>query len=66
VFNSVTWFLLFDVLQDYPWLSSQQDIFRILQFLGLLTTIVGGFLAFSSYDFAHVLSYGVLADYGCG
>jgi len=66
VFNSVTWFLLFDVLQEYPWLSSQQDMFRILQFLGLLTAVVGGLLAFSSYDFVHVLSYGVLADYGCG
>ena len=65
VFNSVTWFLLFDVLQEYPWLFSQQDMFRILQFLGLLTAVVGGLLAFSSYDFAHVLSYGVLADYGC-
>jgi formate hydrogenlyase subunit 3/multisubunit Na+/H+ antiporter MnhD subunit len=66
VFNSVAWFLLFDVLQEYPWLFSQQDMFRILQFLGLLTAVVGGLLAFSSYDFVHVLSYGVLADYGCG
>ena len=66
VFNSVAWFLLFDVLQEYPWLFSEQDIFRILQFLGLLTTAVGGLLAFSSNDFVHVLSYGVLADYGCG
>jgi formate hydrogenlyase subunit 3/multisubunit Na+/H+ antiporter MnhD subunit len=65
VFNSVAWFLLFDVLQEYPWLFSQQDMFRILQFLGLLTAAVGGLLAFSSYDFVHVLSYGVLADYGC-
>ena len=65
VFNSVAWFLLFDVLQEYPWLAVDTDMFRILQFLGLLTAVVGGLLAFSSHDFAHVLSYGVLADYGC-
>jgi formate hydrogenlyase subunit 3/multisubunit Na+/H+ antiporter MnhD subunit len=65
VFNSVAWFLLLDVLQEYTWLSAQPDVFRIIQFLGLLTAVVGGVLAFSSQDFTHVLGYGVLADYGC-
>jgi formate hydrogenlyase subunit 3/multisubunit Na+/H+ antiporter MnhD subunit len=65
VFNSVAWFLLLDVLQEYTWLSAQPNIFRTMQFLGLLTAVVGGVLAFSSHDFTHVLSYGVLADYGC-
>lgn len=65
VCNSVNWFLLFDILQEFPWLVTQQDIFRILQLLGLLTAAVGAFLAYSSYDFAHVLAYGVMADYGC-
>ncbi len=65
VCNSVVWFLLLNVLQEYAWLSARQDIFRILQLLGLLTAGVGGVLAFSSHDFAHVLAYGVLADYGC-
>jgi len=65
VYNSVVWFLLLNVLQEYAWLSARQDVFRILQLLGLLTAGVGGVLAFSSYDFAHVLAYGVLADYGC-
>lgn len=65
VCNSVVWFLLMDILQDHAWLAARQDVFRILQLLGLLTAGVGGVLAFSSYDFAHVLAYGVLADYGC-
>ena len=65
VVNSAVWFMLFDILQAYPWLAAQQDIFRAMQLVGLLTAAVGGVLAFSSYDFAHVLGYGVLADYGC-
>jgi formate hydrogenlyase subunit 3/multisubunit Na+/H+ antiporter MnhD subunit len=65
VCNSVVWFLLLDILQEHAWLAARQDVFRILQLLGLLTAGVGGVLAFSSYDFAHVLAYGVLADYGC-
>jgi len=65
VSNSVNWFLLLDVLQEYPWLVAQQDIFRILQLLGLLTAAVGAVLAFSSSDFSHVMGYGVVADYGC-
>lgn len=65
VCNSASWFLLLDVLQEFPWLVTQQDIFRPLQLLGLLTAVVGGSLAFSSHDFAHVLAYGVMADYGC-
>jgi formate hydrogenlyase subunit 3/multisubunit Na+/H+ antiporter MnhD subunit len=65
VSNSVNWFLMFDVLQEYPWLVNQQDIFRILQLLGLLTAVVGAVLAFSSHDFSHVMGYGVMADCGC-
>ncbi len=65
VCNSASWFLLLGVLQEFPWLVTQQDIFRLLQLLGLLTAAVGGSLAFSSHDFAHVLAYGVMADYGC-
>ena len=65
VVNSAVWFMLFDILQAYPWLAARQDIFRAMQLVGLLTAAVGGVLAFSSYDFAHVLGYGVLADYGC-
>jgi NADH:ubiquinone oxidoreductase subunit 2 (subunit N) len=65
VCNSVNWFLLFNVLQEHPWLVTQQDIFRFLQLLGLLTAGAGAVLAFSSYDFAQVMGYGVLADYGC-
>ena len=65
VCNSAVWFLLFNILQEYSWLSARQDVFQILQLLGLLTAGLGGVLAFSSYDFSHVLAYGVLADYGC-
>lgn len=65
VCNSVTWFLLLDIMQEYAWLAARQDIFQILQLLGLLTAGFGAVLAFSSYDFAHVMAYGVLADYGC-
>lgn len=65
VCNSVSWFFLFDVLQEYPWLVTQQDIFGSLQLLGLLTAIGGSLLAFSSYDFAQVMGYGVMADFGC-
>jgi NADH:ubiquinone oxidoreductase subunit 2 (subunit N) len=64
VCNSANWFLLLNVLQEFPWLVTQQDIFRGLQLLGLLTTLAGGILAYSSHDFAHVLAYGVMADYG--
>jgi formate hydrogenlyase subunit 3/multisubunit Na+/H+ antiporter MnhD subunit len=65
VVNSAVWFMLFDILQAYPWLAAQPDIFQAMQLVGLLTAAVGGVLAFSSYDFAHVLGYGALADYGC-
>ncbi len=65
VFNSVVWFALFDILQEYPWIAAQPGVFGIMQLWGLLTAIVGGILAFSSHDFVHIQSYGVLADYGC-
>ena len=65
VCNSVVWFLMLNMFQEYTWLSARQDVFRTLQLVGILTAGVGGVLAFSSNDFAHVLAYGVLADYGC-
>jgi formate hydrogenlyase subunit 3/multisubunit Na+/H+ antiporter MnhD subunit len=65
VFNTAIWFLLFDVLQEYPWLLQQPGFFTTLQVLGILTAVVGGLGAFASYDFGRVMAYGLLANWGC-
>ncbi len=65
VFNAVAWILLFDVMQEQLWLSQQLGFFRAVQTAGMLTAVVGGVLAFTSYDFGRVMAYGILADWGC-
>jgi len=41
VVNSVVWFMLFDILQAYPWLVVQQDIFRACNLSTLTAQSVG-------------------------
>jgi len=65
VTNAVVLLLMLNLLQAYPWLSENPQVFELLRLGGLLMAAVGGLLAFAQRDFGHLLGYAVLSDMGC-
>ncbi len=65
VTNAVVLLLLLNLLQSYPWLSENPQVFDLLRLGGLLMAAVGGLLAFAQRDFGRLLGYAVLSDMGC-
>lgn len=65
VANAVVLLLMLNLLQSYPWLSEDPQVFRLLRLGGLLMATVGGLLAFAQRDFSRLLGYAVLSDMGC-
>ncbi len=65
VANAVVLLLLLNLLQSYPWLSEDPQVFHLLRLGGLLMATVGGLLAFAQRDFSRLLGYAVLSDMGC-
>jgi len=63
--NAVVLLLMLDLLQSYPWLPEDPQVFRLLRLGGLLMAVVGGLLAFAQRDFGRLLGYAVLSDMGC-
>jgi hypothetical protein len=65
VTNAVVLLLMLDLLQSYPWLSEDAQVFSLMRLGGLLMAVVGGLLAFAQRDFGRLLGYAVLSDMGC-
>jgi len=65
VANAVVLLLMLNLLQSYPWLSEDPQVFHLLRLGGLLMATVGGLLAFAQRDFSRLLGYAVLSDMGC-
>lgn len=65
VTNAVVLLLMLNLLQSYPWLSEDPQVFGLLRLGGLLMAAVGGLLAFAQRDFGRLLGYAVLGDMGC-
>jgi len=65
VTNAIVLLLMLNLLQSYPWLSEDPQVFRLLRLGGLLMAAVGGLLAFAQRDFGRLLGYAVLSDMGC-
>ena len=65
VTNAVVLLLMLNLLQSYPWLSEDPQVFGLLRLGGLLMAAVGGLLAFAQRDFGRLLGYAVLSDMGC-
>ncbi|MFQ5813296.1 MAG: proton-conducting transporter membrane subunit [Anaerolineae bacterium] len=65
VTNAVVLLLMLNLLQSYPWLSEDPQVFRLLRLGGLLMAAVGGLLAFAQRDFSRLLGYAALSDMGC-
>ncbi len=63
--NAVVLLLMLNLLQSYPWLSEDPQVFGLLRVGGLLMAAVGGILAFAQRDFGRLLGYAVLSDMGC-
>ena len=63
--NAVVLLLMLNLLQSYPWLSEDPQVFRLLHLGGLLMAAVGGLLAFAQRDFGRLMGYAVLSDMGC-
>jgi formate hydrogenlyase subunit 3/multisubunit Na+/H+ antiporter MnhD subunit len=64
VTNAVVLLLMLSLLQSYPWLSEDPQVFGLLRLGGLLMATVGGLLAFAQRDFSRLLGYAVLSDMG--
>jgi formate hydrogenlyase subunit 3/multisubunit Na+/H+ antiporter MnhD subunit len=65
VTNAVVILLMLNLLQSYPWLSEDPQVFSLLRLGGLLMAALGGLLAFAQRDFGHLMGYAVLSDTGC-
>jgi len=65
VTNAVVLLLMLNLLQSYPWLAEDPQVFSLLHLGGLLMAAVGGLLAFAQRDFGSLLGYAVLSDMGC-
>ena len=65
VTNTVVLLLMLNLLQSYPWLSEDPQVFWLLRLGGLLMAAVGGLLTFAQQDFGRLMGYAVLSDMGC-
>ena len=63
--NAVVLLLMLNLLQSYPWLSEDPQIFHLLRLGGLLMAVIGGLLAFAQRDFGRLMGYAILSDMGC-
>jgi formate hydrogenlyase subunit 3/multisubunit Na+/H+ antiporter MnhD subunit len=63
--NPVLFLLLTNLFQQHPWLIADNQAFQLLTVGGLLTALVGGFLALGQQDFGRLLAYAALNDLGC-
>ena len=65
VTNAIVLLLMLNLLQSYPWLSEDPQVFWLLRLGGLLMAAVGGLLALAQRDFGRLMGYAVLSDMGC-
>jgi formate hydrogenlyase subunit 3/multisubunit Na+/H+ antiporter MnhD subunit len=63
--NPILLLLLTSLFQRHPWLIADNQAFQLLTVGGLLTSLVGGFLALGQQDFGRLLAYTALNDLGC-
>ena len=61
----VLFLLMTHLFQRHPWLIADNHAFQLLTVGGLLTALVGGFLALVQQDFGRLLAYAALSDLGC-
>ena len=62
--NSVIWFLLFDFLETYPWLTGEPLFGPIASISGLLMVTAGGLLAPAQTRLGPMTGYAALVDGG--
>jgi formate hydrogenlyase subunit 3/multisubunit Na+/H+ antiporter MnhD subunit len=62
--NGAVWFLLFDFLETYPWLSSQPVFGALIPGVGLAMVIVGALLAAAQHRLGSLIGYAALIDSG--
>jgi multicomponent Na+:H+ antiporter subunit D len=62
--NGAVWFLLFDFLETYPWLSSQPVFEFLIPGVGLAMVIVGALLAAAQHRLGSLIGYAALVDSG--
>jgi multicomponent Na+:H+ antiporter subunit D len=63
--HPILFLLLTSLFQRHPWLIADNQAFQLLTLGGLLTALVGGFLALGQQDFGRLLAYTALSDLGC-
>jgi formate hydrogenlyase subunit 3/multisubunit Na+/H+ antiporter MnhD subunit len=63
--HPVLFLLMIRLFQRHPWLIADNWAFQLLTVGGLLTALVGGFLALVQQDFGRLLAYAALSDLGC-
>lgn len=62
--NGTVWFLLFDFLEAYPWLSDDALFVPLVSSAGLLMVIVGALLAPAQRRLGPLIGYAALVDSG--
>ncbi len=62
--NGVIWFLLFEFLEAYPWLSDHPRFSPIVSTAGLAMVVVGALLAPAQRRPGSLMGYGALVDSG--
>ncbi len=64
IISAAIWFLMLDMMNEIKLLHDSAIVFTVFRVVGILTTIVGGVLAFAQNDFGRLMGYAVLADIG--
>lgn len=64
VINIAAWFLMLDMMHEIKLLHDSAVVFTVFRVAGILTTIIGGVLAFAQNDFGRLMGYAMLADIG--
>jgi formate hydrogenlyase subunit 3/multisubunit Na+/H+ antiporter MnhD subunit len=62
--NGAVWFLLFDFLETYPWLSSHPVFDFLIPGVGLAMVVVGALLAAAQHRIGSLIGYAALVDSG--